>query len=186
MNEWVKTLLTSTVVAGAVSWLTTSYKVDKELHSRQGEEAYEALVKANAGTWLSEKLKAQAAELKKQAEPEQGAAITELMSTAQTLERESYKDYVIARHKIAAFGDKRVVRATSDYWAKHKGGAQLCDDQKRSRADAKIYAEIRDTWGVGGKILGVGGYVSDEQLTPLLFECSLTEESEASPPAAPP
>ena len=51
MNEWVKILVTSSVVsgvlAGVVSWLTTTYKIEQELYSRQGEASYEALVKAN-------------------------------------------------------------------------------------------------------------------------------------------
>lgn len=177
MNEWVKTLLTSTVVAGVVSWLATSYKIEQEFHSRQGEQGYQALVEANAHLWLSRRLKDRAEGLRGQ--PGQDQAIAELIQAAQDFDSESYKSYVIARYKIAAFGDKRVVEATSDYWSKYQGADAPCADQARFRADARIYVEIRKTWGVGGD-------VSDEVLAPLLFDCSLTAKSEAVPAAVPP
>jgi hypothetical protein len=104
MNEWVKTLVTSSVIAGVVSWLATSYKIEQELHSRQSESGYETLIKANT-------LLRQSEALMEEAKREKDEALT---AEARTAKRESDASYSAAQHKISAFGDERVVKAISD------------------------------------------------------------------------
>ncbi len=160
MNEWVKTIVSSgavaALVAGLVGWFAASYKIDKELHSRQGEAAYEALIKANTLYWQSRDLRKEAEEGKDQA----------VKARALDLKRESDASYVIARHKIAAYGDERVVKAMSDYYSKYFEAAKPCENKDKFRSDAHIYKAIRHT-------LGVGGVVSDEELANVVFLCSL-------------
>lgn len=150
MNEWVKTLVTSSVVGsvfgGGVSWLAASYKIDQELHSRRSEAGYEALVEANT-------LLRQSEALEKKAKREKDEA---LAAEAIKLRRKSDASYSTAQQKIAAFGDERVVKAMSDYYSKHGPSATSCSDKEKFRADTQIYRAIRNT-------LGVGGSVSDEQ-----------------------
>lgn len=160
MNVWVKTLVTSSVasslVAGVVGWFAASYKIEQELHSRQAEAGYEALVKANT-------LLGQSETMRKEAKRENDGA---LLAEARKLERESDASYRVAQHKIAVFGNERVVTALSDYYYSKKGADQPCDDREKFKADVQIYRAIRDT-------LGVRGRVSNEQLSRILFQCSL-------------
>lgn len=154
MNEWVKTLVTSGVVAAVVSWLATSYKIEQEFHIKQGEAGYEALVKGNALFWQSTHLKTMAKLEKDEA----------LATRARELEIKSEALHNVARQKIATFGDERVVKAMSDYYSNVP--RTQCDDKERFRLDTQIYKAIRNT-------LGVGGNASDEQLAVLLFLCTL-------------
>lgn len=163
MNEWVKTLATSTVVAGVVSWLTTSYKIEQELRSRQSEAGYEELVKANTLSRQSKALMEEAKRGKDQA----------LATQAQKLSRQSDASYSTAQQKIAAFGHEDVVKAISDYYSKYGRAATPCTDKEKVKSDTQIYKAIRNTLGVGGNTLGFGDSVSDEHLANLMFLCSL-------------
>lgn len=160
MNEWVKTLVTSsviaTVISGSVSLLVSGYKIEQELRSRQIEAGYEDLIKANTLFWQSDGLT-------KQAEQEKDKA---LEAEAKKLKRESDASYIVARQKIAAFGDERVVKAMSDYYSKYGPAAESCNNKDKFRSDTQTYKAIRNT-------LGVGGSVSDEHLANLIFLCSL-------------
>ena len=160
MNPVMTLLLTSTVVSalisGGVSWYTTSYKIEQELHSKQGEAGYEALVKANTLLWQSEALMEEAKREKNEAHA----------AKARDLKTESDASYATARHKIAAFGHERVVNAMSDYYSKYAGAGTSCLNKERFRSDIKIYTAIRNS-------LGVRGTVSDEQLANIVFLCSL-------------
>lgn len=160
MNPWVTLLLTSTlvstVVGAGVSWFTTSYKIKQELHSRQGEAGYEALVTANTLLWQSEALKAEAKREKDES----------LAAEARKLKRQSDALYSTAQHKIAAFGHEHVVKAMSDFYSKYGSAGTSCANKERFRSDIQIYTAIRNS-------LGVRGTVSDEQLANLLFLCSL-------------
>jgi len=156
MNDWAKILGTSSVMAALVSWFAASYKVDQELRSRQIEAGYESLVKANTLAW-------QSLGLKEEAEREKNSALTD---ESQQLKRESDALYISARQTITAFGDERVVKALSDYYAMYKGASKPCPDKERFMVDTKIYKAIRET-------LGVGGNVTDEQIANLMYTCSL-------------
>ncbi|HEV8582765.1 MAG TPA: sulfite exporter TauE/SafE family protein [Thermoanaerobaculia bacterium] len=160
MNASVKTLVTSGVasslVAGVVGWFAASHKIEQELHSRQAEAGYEALVKANTLFW-------QSSMMRKEAERgNDGALLTE----AQKRQRESDASYIVAQHKIVVFGDERVVAALSNYYYSTSGANRPCDNRKKFKADIATYRALRDT-------LGVRGRVSDEQLSRILFQCSL-------------
>ncbi|HWQ68332.1 MAG TPA: hypothetical protein VN494_00015 [Patescibacteria group bacterium] len=160
MNEWAKTLVTSSVIAtvigGGVSLLVSWYKIEQELHSRQIEAGYEDLVRANTLSW-------QSTLLAEEAEREKNKA---LEAEAKKLKRESEALITVARQKIAAFGDEHVVKAMSNYYSKHGKAAVSCDNKDKFRSDTQIYKAIRNT-------LGVGGSVSDEHLANLIFNCSL-------------
>jgi len=156
VKDWVKTLLTSSAVAAVVSLLATSYKIEQELHSKQSEAGYEALIQANNLSWRSKALTEEA----KRGNNEKLAA------DARRLRSESDDLYTVARHKIAAFGDERVVKAMSEYYARYGHAATPCPDKGRSRSDTRIYKAIRNT-------LGVGGSVTDEQLATVIFLCAL-------------
>jgi len=139
-----------------VSWLAASYKIQQELHVKQSEAGYEALVNANTLAWRSDALAEEARREKSEA----------LAVEARKLRRQSEDSMVVARLKIAAFGDERVVRALSDYFSKHTHAAMPCADKEKFRSDTQIYKAIRNT-------LGVGGGVSDEQLATVIFVCNL-------------
>lgn len=160
MNPWVKLLLTSTVASAAVSagvsWFTTSHRIKQELHSRQGEAGYEALVMANTLAW-------QSGDLMKEAKREKDEA---LAAEARKLKRQSDALYSTARHKIAAFGHEHVVQAMSDYYSKYRGAGTPCPNKEEFRSDIQIYMAIRNNLGVQGK-------VSEEQLANLVFLCNL-------------
>lgn len=156
VNDLVKTLLTSSLAAGLVSWAATSYKIEQELHSKQGEAGYEALIKANVLLWQSENLMWEAEKEKNE----------ELANEARKLKRQSDGSYYEAQHKIAAFGDDSVVKAMGRYYVEHLGAKTPCADKEKFRADAKTYKAIRTT-------LGVGGRVTDQEVATLLFKCSL-------------
>lgn len=157
VNEWVKTLVTSGVVAGVVSWLAASYKIEQEFHIKQAEAGYEALVKANTLFWQWEGL----TEAAKQEKDEMRART--LAIEAQKLKRQSDASYIVARQKISAFGDESVVKALSDYYST---GMETCHDRKLRKLDVQTYRAIRNT-------LGVGGNVTDEQLAVMIFLCTL-------------
>ena len=158
MDEWVKTLVTSSVVGGLVSWLvsfsTVSYKLEQELHSREREAGYEKLVEANTLFWQSVRTHAAAKDN------------PTLLQETRRQGRESDAAYIVARHKIAAFGDKRVVEALGDYWARYGGASASCGDTEKFRSDLRIYTALRQT-------MGAGGNVSDDQLARVMFLCSL-------------
>lgn len=156
MNEWVKTLVTSGVVAGGVSWLATSYQIEKELHSKESQAGYEALVKSDTLFWHSDSLLEEAKREKDEA----------LAAQARKLKRDADRSLIVARLKIAAFGDESVVKAMSDYFSKHLGAATSCSNKEKFRSDTQIYKAIRNT-------LGVGGSVTDEQIANIVFLCSL-------------
>ena len=160
MSPLMTLLLTSTVVStlvsGGVSWLATSDKIKQELHSKQGEAGYEALVTANTLLRQSEALMEEAKQEKNET----------LVAEARKLKRQSDASYATAQHKIAAFGHEHVVKAMSDYYSKYGGAGTSCLNKERFRTDIKIYAAIRNS-------LGVRGTVSDEQLANLVFLCSL-------------
>ncbi len=156
MTEWAKTLVASGVIAGIVSWLAASHKIEQELHSRQGEAGYEALIEANSLLWRSEMLT-------EEAQREMDKA---LAAKAQALKRESDASYITARLRIAAFGDERVVKALSTYYFRFMNSSTPCRDKEKFRSDTQTYKAIRNT-------LGVGGSVSDEQLANIVFLCSL-------------
>lgn len=161
MNEWVKVLVTSsvisTVIGGGVGLLVSSYTIKKELHSRQIEAGYEDLVKANTLAWQSIALRDEAKTKKDKA----------LEAEAEKLRRESDASYIVARQKIAAFGNERVVKAMSNYYSKYKD-IPSCSNLDKFRADTLIYQNIRDT-------LGVKGSVSPEDLAPIMFMCNLKQ-----------
>ena len=160
MNEWVKTLLSSGAIAGLVggivSYGTASYKIDQERYSRQGESGYESLMEANALHRQSQTMSSLARETKSDA----------LALEASVLERKAQQAYVVAQHKIAAFGDASVVDAMSRYYSEHSTAALPCDDMKKFKADLQIYKAIRNT-------LGVGTNVSDSALATVIFQCNL-------------
>ncbi len=160
MNELVKTMVTSSVIAsvlsGIISWLISSYKIEHELHSRQIEAGYEALVMANTQLWQSDALMEEAKVEKDDA----------LAAKGRKLRREADASYTAARLKIAAFGDERVVKAMADYYRYEPTVTALCKNTDKFRLDTRIYKAIRDT-------LGVGGTVSDQDLATVIFRCSL-------------
>jgi hypothetical protein len=160
VSEWVKILVTSSVLssvfAGVVGWLTASYKIEQELHSRQSEAGYEALIKANMLLRQSENLMGEA-------DREKNGTLAD---EARKLRRQSDASYYEAQHKIAAFGDDSVVKAISHYYSKYAGADRSCPNKEKFRADTETYKAIRKT-------LGVGGRVTDEHLANLLFQCSL-------------
>jgi hypothetical protein len=160
MNDLVKILLTSgvvsSVVGGGVGWFATSYKIEQELYSKQSEGGYEALINANTLLWQSEALSEKAKQKQDKV----------LAAEAEKLKRQSDASYHVAQHKIAAFGDERVVKAMGDYYFKHTGAAAPCRESEKVRSDIQIYKAIRNT-------LGVGGGVSDQHLATLIFHCSL-------------
>jgi hypothetical protein len=156
MRDWLKALITGSVagavVSGIVSFGLVSYKLEKELHSKQAEAGYEELVKANT-------LLKQAIRLEK--EPD-----ADMRPEAKKLRRQSEAAYDVALYKIAAFGHERVVHALSAYWAKYQGAGAPCSDAEKFQADVKTYRAIRTT-------MGVGGHVTDEQLGHLVFSCTV-------------
>jgi len=160
MNEWVKILVASSVLssvlAGVIGWFAASYKIEQELHTRQAEAGYEALIKANVLLRQSETLAVEA-------ERDKDGALAAIVKK---LRRESDASYGVAQHKIAAYGDESVVRAMSDYYSKYKDAAKPCINKEKFRSDAQIYMAIRKT-------LGVGGSVTHEHLANLMFICSL-------------
>ena len=156
VKEWVKTLVTSSVVAGGVSWLVTTHEIEKKLHSKEGAAGYEALVKADMLAW-------QSAALAEEAKWEKDES---LAAEAQKLKRESDASIIVARLKIAAFGHESVVKAMGDYYSKHLNAAMPCENEEKFRSDTQIYKAIRNT-------LGVGGSVNDKQLATLILLCSL-------------
>jgi hypothetical protein len=60
IDELTKILLTSGVVSSVfgagMGWFATSYKIEQELHSKQSEAGYEALINANTLLWQAEAL----------------------------------------------------------------------------------------------------------------------------------
>jgi hypothetical protein len=156
VKDLVKVLITSSVAGGLVSWAAASWKIEQELHSRQADAGYEALIKANMLSRQSENLMGEAGREKNET----------LANEAHKLRRQSDASYYEAQHKIAAFGDDDVVKAISHYYTKYTGADRSCPNKEKFRADTKTYKAIRKTLGVGGK-------VSDEQLANLLFQCSL-------------
>lgn len=74
--------------------------------------------------------------------------------------------YIAARHRIAAYGDKSVVRSLSHYYYQHRGANRLCEDKRKFKDDLETYKAIRAT-------VGVGGDVDENDLASVLFLCSL-------------
>jgi hypothetical protein len=165
MQDWVKTLLASSVasalVSGLVSFGTVSYKLEKELHSKQAEAGYEELSRANALYWQSERMEKEAREVND----------ATLLNEAQKQRRDSDAAYTVAAHKIAVFGHEKVVHALSAYYGGHTEARNPCDttvdERKKFKADVETYRAMRMT-------LGVGGRVSDQQLSQVIFKCTMT------------
>lgn len=162
MNDFMKILLSSSVVSGIVGggagWFTTSQRIEQELHSKQSASGYEALINANSLNWQSEALK----------DDTDKKDDKELAADAEKLKRKSNASYQVAQLKIATFGDELVVKAMSDYYYNYGGAWKSCPDIKKYRTDVKMYKAIRDT-------LGVGGNVTEQQLATMIFQCSLEE-----------
>lgn len=160
MREWTKILVSSTLasslVSAFVSWRTSVQTIELQRWSRQGESAYEALIKANALYWHAN------ARLR----PVAGETEPKAAMDGQAVPSESDLEYTKARHKIAAYANASVVTAMSRYYHDYMGAKRLCSNPGKFRADVQIYREIRNT-------LGVGGQVSDDDLAVVLFDCSL-------------
>lgn len=168
MNEWVKTLVASGLVAsvfgGGVSWIAATHRIDQELRRGQSEAGYDALVEANTLFWQSKAFENRADEARKNNKAE---LADEVMIQAQRLKDQSDALYTTARQKIASFGDESVVKAMSHYYSLYgENAATACADKEKSRADARMYLAIRNT-------LGVGGEVSEDDLAVLMFNCRL-------------
>lgn len=160
MREWTKILISSTLasslVSAFVSWRTSIQTIELQRWSRQGESAYEALIKANALYWhANHRLR-----------PAAGGTEPKTATDAQAIASESDLEYTKARHKIAAYANASVVTAMRLYYHNYMGADQLCSNPEKFRADVQIYRAIRNT-------LGVGGPVSDDDLAVVLFHCSL-------------
>lgn len=154
MNDLVKTVLASSVVAGLVSLLTTSCMVDKQLRVKQAEAGYEALVQSDAEGW-------HARDLLKEGTEKGDETLT---AEAHKLRREADALMLTARIKIATFGDDAIAQSMSHYFAEHQGYSQPCDNQKKARDDAKIYSAIRSK-------IGAGGNLREEDIAVLVFGC---------------